>query len=217
MVNFENKGKNLTLNTKEMTHLEFFNLFQPYLDAEELLAKIPVLGECGISADDVEAGIARGNKTWRVYKSLVENGLSVRAANHWYDTDYIEPCQDLNWLFSAYLKRGISPDDLARAFSGFLSRGLLKEKKYVEILLKLGVTADTLVRDVLTREQITEHFNLLYSEEANIDLIMNTVGYSPSFMRSIRLTIWPSFTLICFACRSIFSIRHSPTLMWRSI
>ena len=181
MVNFEKKGKNLTLNTEEMTHLEFFNLFQPYLKAEELLAKIPVLGDCDISADDVEAGIVCNNKIWSVYKSLVENGLSVKATNHWFDTDHVDPCRDLKWLFSAYTKRAISPDDLARSFSGFLSRELLDDEENVKILLDLGVNADTLVRDVMTKEQITEHFILLYSERASIDLVIDTLGVFPGF------------------------------------
>ena len=181
MVNFEKDGLVLELDTKEMTHREFFILFQPSLDMEVLKSIIPNLRKFGISADDVEATIAPKNKTWGVLTRLVQNGLSVKSLCHWYDTDYIGPCEDLNWLFSAYLKRGISPDELARAFSGFLSRGLLNQKKNVEVLLNLGVTANTLVRDVMTREQITEHFKLLYDKKASIDLIINTVGVFPKF------------------------------------
>ncbi|MBO4813083.1 hypothetical protein J5491_02955 [Candidatus Saccharibacteria bacterium] len=181
MVSFERDGKVLALNTEEMTYLEFLNLFQPYLDAKELRSIIPDLGKFEISVDDVESTIMPKNKIWSVLTVLVSNGLSMKAVCHWYDTDHIEPCRDLNWLFSTYLKRGISPDDLARSFSGFLSRELLDDKKNVKTLLELGVKADTLVRDVMSREQIAKHFNLLYTNKANVNLVINTLGVFPEF------------------------------------
>lgn len=181
MINFEVDGKNLQFSTKEMSFLDYFKLIQPYLPAEELLVKIPKLGEYGITADDVEAEIMSENKYWKIFKLLVENGLSVAAVCRWYGSDHVEPCEDLEWLFSFYLNTGISPDELARKFSDFLSRELLDERKNVEVLLNLGVSPTVLIKDVMTKDQVVEHFNLLYSRGIDMGMVIDTMGDFPNF------------------------------------
>ncbi len=181
MIQFDLDGRILQFATKEMSYLDYFKLVQPYLTAEELLAKIPVLGEYGISADDVEAEILPNKKFFQILKVLVENGLTIRAVRHWYDTKYAEPCLDIKWLFSFYLKKGVSPDELARAFSRFLSRDILVDVENVKILLDLGVKPATLVTEVMTKEQVVAHFDLLYSRGADINQIIDTLGVFPNF------------------------------------
>ncbi len=181
MINFEVDGKSLQFSTKEMSFLDYFKLVQPYLTAAELFAKIPVLNEYGISADDVEAEILPENKYWKILKLLAENGLSTKAVCHWYENGYAEPCMDIKWLFSFYLEKGVLPDGLARAFSKFLSRDLLEKEENVKTLLDLGVKPVTLVTDVMTKEQVVAHFNLLYSRGADANMIIDTLGVFPSF------------------------------------